>query len=236
MSEIYSLEQAAQKLGTNRKSLGRLISKGVVKAIKADGRYFISEDQVTLLKLKDNARNLLNGRLEEIYVLRRHGVSQNECSEVARQDCSTIDLAVERYEEERSSHFGVLGIKDSSPYLLGKEVAARIRVKDYNLIDRLIREGQINARRVQVGKRLFYLTIDESFKKYLGKDLHNPFYTSSEISKITGLKVQFIDKFALQNNLGRKTTGTKNSQYLFIHEEVEFFKSVSQNRRRLRYS
>jgi len=229
MTQMFTSKEAAHLLRVDPKSVRRYIERGWLKAESLNGNFQISEEQVLLFNQKTNARQLLEGLAEELYVLRRHGTSSSTYQQLANHSLEAINLAIDRYEEERCSFFKALKINERTPFLLGKEVAARLKIRDYHVIDRLIEENQIKARSVYNGKKT-YLILDESFKKYLGANLNEPFYTSRHVSEKTRFSVNAVDRIALKHRLGRKIVGTKNSSYLFVSEEVAFFTSISQQK------
>ncbi len=226
MGSEYNVNQAAAVLDTNPRTVRRHIERKWIKARLVDKSYKIKEEAVARFKSKMAARSLLGNAIEEIYVLRRHNTHYSKFSDVTMECPSTIDLAVERYEEERMLHFQALGITRAKPYLLGKEVAARLKIADYHVINRMINEGYIKARQIQTGTQFKNVIQDKSFREYLGKDLNNPFYNSKYIANLLGVTVYKIDRTAKNNGLGRKIVQTDNSHYLFIYEDLLTFTQI----------
>ncbi len=226
MTELYTPSQAAVLINVNKRTVRRLIEKGWLDAKLDNGVYSIRQDALRLFVQKTKARKILGNNAEEVYVLNRHGARKDVCVEISNLSPSVVELAVQRYEEERQLAFQALGLKGNGEFLLGKEVAARLKIRDYHVIDRLLGEGFIKGKELFNGRKKFVI-YDESFKEYLGKDLHNRFLTSRDVAASTGLSVHRIDKLALRNKFGRKILGTKNSHYLFNPEAVAALESLA---------
>lgn len=66
----------------------------------------------------------------------------------------------------------------------------------------------------------------DSFKNYLRENTKSRVYTSGEASYIIHKTVNFIDKLALENKVGRKIRDYKRSIYLFTLDEIHKLKEL----------
>lgn len=224
---LYDVGKAAALLKMDERTVRRRINRGEIKAIKTKTRYLIHFDEVIRTTIKQNTADLLGeDTLKSLYILRKHN---GNIDHLLKTETSTTKKAIESllddYEKERQQYFRNINVSNSEKYLLIQEIGARLKIKDSHIVYDLAERKELKAKKVDVNKGIYnkkVLIYDASFKKYLGKDLPNPFFTSREAAWLTGKTIARVNRIALIEGLGRKIKeGLKNSAYLFRYSELK---------------
>jgi len=214
--------QLAAELGVNRRTISRLIEKGLLESHLTPKGHEIAEVDANNLKAMIDAGNRLEGRVKELYVLRVFGTSFSHIQDEYGLSPDGVDLAYRLYSFERSQglkQFSLGNIESDALFI--DEVAARLKITDPHVVYELSETGALRIYGASVKGKKKYFPSKSSFADYLGADVKTIFYNSGEVSKKLGITVEKIDRIAKAYSIGRKIKAdNKHSNYLFTPEDV----------------
>jgi len=224
--KFVDIEVAAQILGVSTKTARRYVDK---YELRSNGYKMINEGDLN--DLKDNLRvckdNDLGKLVKNLFILEKEGLTIDElvsaCRYMGKERMGRALNAIKFYADYyRTPFFDRFGLNPENLFL-PSEVLARLYIWDFHIIKILAGEDSIALEVVNTRGRTWNYIYKESFFKYLDfKGVKaRIIFTSREISRLTGIPVNRIDKIALSKEIGVKLRGThKNSIYLFTIEDL----------------
>ncbi|MEK6808436.1 MAG: hypothetical protein AABY14_01990 [Nanoarchaeota archaeon] len=226
--------ELALKLGVDRKTITRYITKGLLAARSTKSGYEISPVEANNLKAKLESRKKLDERVKELFVLRTYETSLSHIQDEYGLSPDDIVRALKIYRFDRSQYIKKFNLKvPVSDILLVDEVTARLKVTDRHIAYHLKDLGElVMYENVWRGKKRFFPS-KHSFGEYLGADVTTIFYNSREVSEKLGISIERIDRIAKRFEIGRKIkNGHDNSNYLFTPEDVNMVRYHKNNHRK----
>jgi len=235
---FVDVEVAAQILGVSTKTARRYMDK---YELRSNGYKMINEGDLN--DLKENMRvckdNDLGKLVKNLFILEKEGLTIDELVSACRymdkerigRALNAINFYADYYRIPSFDRFGL----NPENLFLPSEVLARLKIRDFHVIKYLAEEGSIDLGVVITDNRTWNYIYKESFLEYLDfKDIKGRIiFTSNEISKLTGISVNRIDRIALSKEIGVKLRGAhKNSIYLFTIEDLQLIREYNRKPRK----
>lgn len=228
IDDLITRDQAGEILGISGRTVSRYTQKGLIVSFpKVEGSGFRGTgfriEDVKELKKKILAREELDSIIKELYVLEKTNFNRDSLlKEFEITNYQKIEDALFLYQFEREGILAHFLIK-SSEYdnvLLTEEVNARLKLVDGHVVPNLVESGHLEGISVRDNSHKKYFIRIESLMSYLGDYANEFLYRTQTVAKLTGLKINHIDKIACHYGLGFKIKPTEQGNYLFTPGEI----------------
>ena len=213
---------AEEVLGVGRSAVNRYIGADLLTAEKVGKGWDIDSSSVYVLNRRKKAFSELEGRLEELFVLKAGKVSWQDIKQEYGLCKNQGNNALWFYNWKRRGRFADLDVTDGNVFTT-KEVTSRLKIKARHVLRELRDNDVLKCHETGENGNTRYFVDQGSFMGYLGDRANRILYNSREVRTQIGIDVKTIDEIALEKGLGMKLKphDPKKSMYLFTANEID---------------
>jgi hypothetical protein len=228
--ECIDRSMAASILGVSRRTMGRYVDRYNLQA---------SEEKIDRAQIENLKQNIsvcedkeLGSLTRQLFVLEKESITIHELVVCKYMDISklnkalqTIDFYTDYYRKQGLQRFNL----NPDEYFMPGEVLSRLRVSHGGVLGDLINDGSLESKVVHTeGKDWNFIPVNHFIEFMNSKGVKGRMlFITAEVSRITHISVNRIDKLAYRYELGIKLRQDKKSIYLFTTDEINALQELN---------